>query len=71
MKAKCCNKNYPGEMVHMDIKSRTREHLFIGVDDFSRKLYASIYPSTTCSEAVSIHHRAISIRIMDASIKSH
>lgn len=27
-----------------DLKNRTREYLFVGIDDFSRELYAGIYP---------------------------
>jgi transposase InsO family protein len=51
------NKRYPGEMVHFDTKrlpflegenARTpREYLFIGIDDFSRELYAAIKPDKT------------------------
>lgn len=52
--AKRYNKSYPGEMVHVDtkrlplLKGQThmskREYLFVGIDDFSRELYAGIYP---------------------------
>lgn len=55
--AKRYNKNYPGEMVHVDTKrlpllegespNNTREYLFIGIDDFSRELYAAILPDKT------------------------
>ena len=51
------NKKYPGEMVHFDTKrlpllrgespKATREHLFIGIDDFSRELFAGILPDKT------------------------
>lgn len=51
------NKSYPGELVHFDTKrlpfltgedaSRPREYLFVGIDDFSRELYAGIYPDKT------------------------
>ena len=51
------NKNYPGEMLHLDTKrlpllegetAKTgREYLFIGIDDFSRELYAAILPDKT------------------------
>lgn len=51
--AKRYNKRYPGEMLHVDtkrlpllkseLKSKTREYLFIGIDDYSRELYAGIY----------------------------
>jgi len=55
--AKRYNKNYPGEMVHVDTKrlpllkgespKDTHEYLFVGIDDFSRELYASILPDKT------------------------
>ncbi len=51
------NKSYPGELVHFDTKrlpllkgedaGRPREHLFVAIDDFSRELYAGIYPDKT------------------------
>ena len=51
--AKRYNKSYPGEMVHVDtkrlpllkdeLKTDRREYLFVGIDDFSRELYAGIY----------------------------
>lgn len=51
------NKQYPGEMVHVDTKRLpllagesardTREYLFVGIDDFSRELYAAILPNKT------------------------
>jgi transposase InsO family protein len=52
--AKRYNKSYPGEMLHVDtkrlpllkgeLKSDRREYLFVGIDDYSRELYAGIYP---------------------------
>ena len=55
------NKDYPGEMVHFDTKrlpllkgeskSILREYLFVGIDDFSRELYAGIFPDKTQSSA--------------------
>jgi transposase InsO family protein len=55
--AKRYNKNYPGEMFHSDqtklplLKGETPfskpEHLFVGIDDFSRELYAAILPDKT------------------------
>ena len=51
--AKRYNKQYPGEMLHMDTKrlppikndrDRTPEYLFVGIDDYSRELYISIHP---------------------------
>jgi hypothetical protein len=51
------NKSYPGEMLHFDCKrlkllknedrSFSREYLFVGIDDFSRELYAAILPDKT------------------------
>jgi len=51
------NKQYPGEMVHVDTKrlpfltGETRlqkhEYLFVGIDDFSRELYAAILSDKT------------------------
>ena len=55
--AKRYNKQYPGEMMHVDTKRlplltgestrETREYLFVGIDDFSRELYAAILPDKT------------------------
>jgi transposase InsO family protein len=55
--AKRYNKEYPGEMLHVDTKrlpllaeessAVTREYLFVGIDDFSRELYAAILPDKT------------------------
>lgn len=51
------NKEYPGEMLHFDTKrlpllsgespKETREYLFVGIDDFSRELFAAILPDKT------------------------
>jgi hypothetical protein len=51
------NKSYPGELVHFDTKRlplllgedrlRPREYLFVAIDDFSRELYAGIFPDKT------------------------
>ena len=51
------NKNYPGEMMHFDTKrlpllkgersDKPRDYLFVGIDDFSRELYAGIFPDKT------------------------
>lgn len=56
-KAKRYNKKYPGEMLHVDTKRlpllkgesprETHEYLFIGIDDFSRELYAAILQDKT------------------------
>jgi len=56
-KAKRYNKSYPGEMIHVDTKrlpvldkesaKDNREFLFVGIDDFSRELYAAILPDQT------------------------
>lgn len=52
--AKRYNKKYPGELFHFDTKrlpllkgespTGEREYLFVGIDDFSRELYAEIHP---------------------------
>jgi len=59
--AKRYNKEYPGEMVHFDTKrlpllhgettTTQRDYLFVGIDDFSRKLYANILPDKTQESA--------------------
>lgn len=51
------NKKYPGEMIHGDTKrlpllkgespKENHEYLFIGIDDYSRELYAAILPDKT------------------------
>jgi len=51
------NKDYPGELVHFDSKrlplikgedqTLPREYLFVAIDDFSRELYAGIFPDKT------------------------
>lgn len=55
--AKRYNKEYPGEMMHFDTKRlplltgesprSNHEYLFVGVDDYSRELYAAILPNKT------------------------
>ncbi len=55
--AKRYNKKYPGEMMHFDTKrlpllkgespKQTYEYLFVGIDDFSRELFAAILPDKT------------------------
>ena len=55
------NKNYPGEMFHLDTKrlpvlkyeSRLydKQYLFVAIDDYSRELYAGIYPDKTALSA--------------------
>ena len=60
--AKRYNKSYPGEMLHVDTKrlpllqgerrTSRREYLFVGIDDYSRELYAGIYPDKSqCSSS--------------------
>ncbi len=51
------NKKYPGEMMHFDAKrlpllrgessKEKHEYLFVGIDDYSRELYATILPDKT------------------------
>jgi transposase InsO family protein len=55
------NKKYPGEMIHFDTKrlpllkgeskDKPRDYLFVGIDDFSRELYAAILPDKTQGSA--------------------
>ena len=55
------NKKYPGEMMHFDTKrlpllngenkKDPREYLFVGIDDFSRELYASVFPDKSAKSA--------------------
>ena len=55
--AKRYNKKYPGEMFHLDTKRlpllkgesphNRYQYLFVGIDDFSRELYAAIMPDKT------------------------
>jgi len=55
------NKKYPGEMIHVDCtrlpllegekKTDRREYLFVGIDDYSRELYAGIFPDKTSISA--------------------
>lgn len=55
------NKKYPGEMLHFDTKrlpllkgeskDKPRDYLFVGIDDFSRELYAAILPDKTQTSA--------------------
>ena len=55
--AKRYNKSYPGELVHLDSKrlpllkgqsaNEPREYLFVAINDFSRELYADIFPDKT------------------------
>lgn len=61
--AKRYNKSYPGELVHFDTKrlpllkgqsaNKPREYLFVAIDDFSRELYADIFPDKTQHSAAS------------------
>ena len=55
--AKRYNKEYPGEMMHVDTKRlplltgesprSNHEYLFVGIDDYSRELHAAILPNKT------------------------
>ena len=59
--AKCYNKSYPGEMLHLDFKrlpllkgqdhTTPRDYLFVAIDDYSRELYAAILPDKTAASA--------------------
>ena len=64
--AKRYNKSYPGEMVHVDTKRLSaikgevaREYLFVGIDDFSRELYADILPDKSQFSSTSFLHRLV------------
>ena len=61
-KARRYNKSYPGEMIHVDtvrlplLKGESRathkhQYLFVGIDDYSRELYAAIMPDKTSNSA--------------------
>lgn len=53
-KAQRYTKDYPGQMMHFDVKRlpllkreeafKRTEYLFVGIDDFSRELYTAIMP---------------------------
>ncbi len=59
--AKRYNKDYPGQMLHVDTKRLPllkgesplgrREYLFVAIDDFCRELYAAILPDKTQQSA--------------------
>jgi hypothetical protein len=63
-----------------ETKQQTREHLFVGIDDFSRELYAGIYPDNSqFSSAQFLQNDVLAnaliplhvfIAIMDANIKA-
>lgn len=67
--AKRYNKKYPGEKLHLDCKrlkllkgedrSFEREYLFVGIDDFSRELYAAILPDKTQTSAATFLQQII------------
>lgn len=61
--AKRNNKSYPDELVQFDTKrlsllkrqsgNESREYLFVTIDDFSKELYADIFPNKTQYSAAS------------------
>ena len=63
------NKSYPGELIHFDTKhlpllkgedlTRPREYLFVAIDDFSRELYAGIYPDKTQYSAAAFLQKVV------------
>jgi len=63
------NKDYPGEMIHFDAKrlpllkgetkTTLRDYLFVGIDDFSRELYAGIFPDKTQDSAAAFLSQVI------------
>nr|WP_245608521.1 transposase [Stenoxybacter acetivorans] len=68
------NKTYPGEMLHVDTKrlpalagqtqAERREYLFVGIDDFSRELYAGIYPDKSQFSAADFLKNNVLIRLI-------
>lgn len=69
-RAKRYNKSYPGEMVHVDCmrlpllegEKRTihrYQYLFVGIDDFSRELFAAILPDKTAPSATKFLHQVV------------
>jgi transposase InsO family protein len=69
-RAKRYNKSYPGEMVHVDCmrlpllegEKRTThryQYLFVGIDDFSRELFAVIMPDKTAFSATKFLHQMV------------
>ncbi len=63
------NKSYPGEMLHFDTKRLPlltgekrllpREYLFVAIDDFSRELYAAIFPDKTQTSSAAFLEQVI------------
>lgn len=63
------NKEYPGEMVHVDTKrlplltgespKNNHEYLFVAIDDYSRELYAAILPDKTQFSSEKFLHQVI------------
>ncbi len=68
-KARRYNKDYPGQMLHFDTKRlpmlegqsslQQREYLFVGIDDFSRELYAAIMTDKTQYSAMRFMEQVI------------
>jgi len=65
-KAKQINKSYPGEMFNIDTKrlpaikdSQLREYLFVGIDAYSRELYADILPDKSQYSSTMFLHRLV------------
>ena len=66
--AKRYNKDYPGQMLHLETKSlpllegetvfERREYLFVGIDDFSRELYTAILSDKTRNSAGRFSNRS-------------
>jgi len=63
------HKTYPGEMLHFDTKRLPllagetrllpREYLFVAIDDYSRELYAAIWPDKTQTSAAAFLEHVI------------
>lgn len=66
LQAKKINKSYPGEMFNIDTKrlpaikgSPLREYLFVGIDAYSRELYADILPDKSQFSSAMFLHRLV------------
>jgi transposase InsO family protein len=70
-KARRYEKLYPGEMPHVDTKilpyltgetkQDTREHLFLMIDDYSRELYADIFPDKSSISSSTFLENALAV----------
>ena len=66
------NKSYPGELIHFDTKRlpllkgedkmKSREYLYVAVDDYSRELFVSIMPDKSQHSAASFLEQVESLK---------